>query len=243
MYLSNMSLPGNLDYLDELIESGEEIVFEYYNFKFKLDKIDTVNTTNGEYPLLKFKIFNEHEDSFIGGCLEEQLSQQALSFLKYFDYTHGNVWVEMYDGDYLMNQYSSDAHFSRELLKKVYDYVKNFTKVRYTNVKYNESDDESDETYTLEIEQQPISVTVEHNGDVDYVVLINTELIKATKIFSDGTKEDITDKVNNRWWSDFIEYDLDFEEIWKHDQRLYDFFYGEPSLQCGFFDFYTNFID
>jgi hypothetical protein len=238
-----MSLPGNLDYLDELIESGEEIVFEYYNFKFKLYGIKTAKTSSGEYPVLMFKVFNEHEDSFIGGCLEEQLSQLSLSFLKYFDYTHGNVWVEMYDGDYLMNQYSSDAHFSKELLKQVYDYVKNFTKVRYTNVKYNESEDKSDETYTLEIEQQPISVTVEHNGDVDYVVLINTKLIKATKIFSDGTKEDITNKVNNRWWSDFIEYDLDFEEIWKEIGIGNDLFYTNPYLSCGYFDYYTNFID
>lgn len=236
-----MSLPGNLDYLDELIESGEEIVFEYYNFKFKLDGIKTAKTSSGEYPVLMFKVFNEHEDSFIGGCLEQNLSEQALSFLKYFDYTHGNVWVEMYDGDYLMNQYSSDAHFSKELLKKLYDKVKTVTKVRYTDITYDDVENYSG-PYTLEIEQEPTSVTIDHNGDVDYFVLIHTRLIKATKINKDGSREDLTNVITNKWWSDFVEY-LDFEEIWKEIGIGNDLFYTNPYLSCGYFDYYTDFID
>jgi hypothetical protein len=239
-------------YVTELLESGEEITFKVYNFEFKLDDIEinqhrTHSMSSSNVSLnLKMKVYNPIEESFSMTCLLDKLYDEVYLFFKYFGISKkDNIVITLMDGENVMTNY--DSHFTSELLEKLLNRAS-----KYSNIEYRDlADKDQSNWFDLKIKQKPVKIEIEYVDEGSFDILFVCKLEKMVKEWYDEENnliksEDITEEIqdNPKIWYDFIEYYLDWTEVWdKHQYDILSDFYSNPLLNCSHYSLYTKFIN
>lgn len=240
-------------YKDLIVSDDDELIINVGEFEFKLFDIDIMGIYK---PTFKFKSYSPNNDiSFSVKCLKTHIEYELEKHLRllspdlqYFD-------IELYDGnDVIEYDYHISETFTNEILKG----IQHRTSVDYTYRAYTEDTVKSypieeGDTIGLIIEQEPIKVKIDSNGNEDLNVEVFLKVKKATmKVRKRNTNNVKTLDVTNiivPFFNDIIfTTDLDYTE--NNFNEIYDYFkppyFGNPlnvGDTCCFINIYTTLVE
>lgn len=240
-------------YKDLIVSGDDELIINVGEFEFKLFDVEV----SGIYrPTFKFKSYSPNNDiSFSVKCLKTHIEYDLEKHLRLLSPDLQFFDIELYDGDKVIEY---DYHISETLTKDILESIKNRTVVQYTYKVHTEDTIkfqpiQAGDTIGLIIEQEPIKVKIDSNGNEDLIVEVFLKVNKATmKVRKRNTNDVKTLDVTNiivPFFNDIIfMYDLEYNE--NNFNEIYDYF-GSPYFnnptnigeQCCFPDIYTTLVE